>query len=120
MKIKLSFLGAAGNVAGSRFLLEANGTRILIDCGLYQERELTGRNWEPFPVPPHTINAVLLTHAHVDHCGLLPRLVRNGFRGKVYCTEATAEIAQIVILDSAHLQEEDAEFKKRRHQRFQQ
>ena len=117
MKIKLSFLGAAGNVAGSRFLLEANGTRILIDCGLYQERELTGRNWEPFPVPPHTINAILLTHAHVDHCGLLPRLVRNGFRGKVYCTEATAEIAQIVILDSAHLQEEDAEFKKRRHQR---
>ena len=89
----------------------------MIDCGLYQERELTARNWEPFPIPPHTVDAVLLTHAHVDHCGLLPKLVHDGFHGKVYCTEATSEIAQIVLLDSAHLQEEDAEFKKRRHQR---
>ncbi len=117
MKIKLTFLGAAGNVAGSRFLLEANDKRILIDCGLYQERNLTSRNWEPFPIPPHTLDAVLLTHAHVDHCGLLPKLVHDGFHGKVYCTEATSEIAQIVLLDSAHLQEEDAEFKKRRHLR---
>ena len=117
MKIKLSFLGAAGNVAGSRFLLETNNTRILIDCGLYQERDLLSRNWEPFPIPPHTVDAVLLTHAHVDHCGLLPKLVHDGFHGKIYCTEATSEIAQIVLLDSAHLQVEDAEFKKRRHQR---
>ena len=117
MKIKMTFLGAAGNVAGSRFLLETNNTRILIDCGLYQERELTVRNWEPFPIPPSTLNAVILTHAHVDHCGLLPKLVHDGFHGNVFCTEATAEIAQIVLLDSAHLQQEDAEFKKRRHQR---
>ena len=117
MHIKLSFLGAARNVTGSKYLLEANNTRLLVDCGLYQEREYGSRNWQPFPVPPHTLDAVLLTHAHVDHCGLLPKLVREGFRGKIYCTEATSEIAQIILLDSAHLQEEDADFKRRRHQR---
>ncbi len=116
MQIKLSFLGAAHNVTGSRYLLEVNNTRLLVDCGLYQEREFTGRNWDPFPIPPDTINAVLLTHAHLDHCGLLPKLVSEGFRGKIYCTEATSEIAQIVLLDSARLQEEDAEFKKKRHE----
>lgn len=89
----------------------------MVDCGLYQERAFTYRNWEPFPIPPESIDAVLLTHAHVDHCGLLPKLVREGYRGKIYCTSATADIAQIILLDSARLQEEDAEFKKRRHQR---
>lgn len=117
MQIKLSFLGAARNVTGSRYLLEIDHTRILVDCGLYQERKLTNRNWAPFPVPPDTIDAVLLTHAHLDHCGLIPKLVREGFRGKIYCTEATSEISQIILLDSAHLQEEDAAFKKRRHER---
>jgi metallo-beta-lactamase family protein len=97
--------------------LEANDSRFLIDCGLYQERALLGRNWEPFPVPPGSIDAVILTHAHVDHCGFLPKLVHDGFKGKVYCTEASFEIAKIVLLDSAHLQMEDAEFKKRRHQK---
>jgi len=117
LQIKLRFLGAAGNVTGSRYLLEANGVRLLIDCGLYQERQFKSRNWEPFLIPPHTLDAVLLTHAHIDHCGLLPKLVGAGFRGKIYCTEATSEIAQIILLDSAHLQEEDAEFKRRRHER---
>jgi metallo-beta-lactamase family protein len=117
MSIKLQFLGAAQNVTGSRHLLQANGTRLLIDCGLYQERHFQARNWEPFTVPPESINAVLLTHAHLDHCGLLPKLVKNGFRGKIYCTQATAEIAQIILLDSAKLQEEDAEFKRKRHER---
>ena len=117
MQIKLTFLGAAHNVTGSRYLLETNNIRFLVDCGLYQERELRGRNWEPFPVPPHTIDAVLLTHAHVDHCGLVPKLVREGFRDRIYCTAATSEIAQIILLDSAHLQEEDADFKKKRHER---
>ena len=117
MQIKLSFLGAARNVTGSRFLVEADGLRILVDCGLYQERDLRGRNWDPFPIPPKTIVAVLLTHAHLDHCGLLPKLVREGFGGKIYCTAATAEIARIILLDSAHIQEEDAEYKRRRHQR---
>lgn len=117
MQIKLSFLGAARNVTGSRYLLEIDHTRILVDCGLYQERNLTSRNWAPFPVPPGTIDAILLTHAHLDHCGLIPKLVREGFQGKIYCTEATSEISQIILLDSAYLQEEDAAFKKRRHKR---
>ena len=117
MQIKLQFLGAAQNVTGSRHLLEANGTKILIDCGFYQERQFRERNWEPFAVPPATIDAVLLTHAHLDHCGLLPRLVKEGFKGNIYCTEATAEIAKIILLDSAKIQEEDAEFKRKRHER---
>ncbi|MFH1651292.1 MAG: MBL fold metallo-hydrolase [Chloroflexota bacterium] len=115
MTSKLSFLGAAGNVTGSCYLLEANDTRLLVDCGLYQERKLLARNWEPFPFNPREIDALLLTHAHVDHCGRIPKLVREGFRGKIICTRATAEIAEIILLDSAHLQEEDAAFKKRRH-----
>jgi len=88
-----------------------------VDCGLYQEREFQGRNWDPFTIPPNTLDAVLLTHAHLDHCGLLPKLVREGFQGRIYCTTATSEIAQIILSDSAHLQEEDAEFKKKRHER---
>jgi len=117
LQVKLSFLGASQNVTGSRFLLEANNTRLLVDCGLFQERKLRYRNWEPLPFDPGSIDAVLLTHAHVDHCGLIPKLVREGFRGNIYCTAATAEITKIILLDSAHLQEEDAEFKKRRHER---
>jgi len=117
MSIKLQFLGAAQNVTGSRHLLEVNGTRILVDCGLYQERHFRDRNWEPFTIPPGSIDAVLLTHAHLDHCGLLPKLVREGFKGRIYCTSATAEIAQIILLDSAKLQEEDAEFKRKRHEK---
>lgn len=117
MPIKLSFLGAARNVTGSRYLLEVNNIRLLVDCGLYQEREFRYRNWEPFTIFPSSLDAVLLTHAHLDHCGLLPKLVREGFQGRVYCTAATSEIAQIMLLDSAHLQEEDAEFKRKRHER---
>jgi len=115
--MNLTFLGAAQNVTGSRYLLEAAGKRVLIDCGLYQERDLVQRNWDPFPVPPSSIDAVLLTHAHIDHCGYLPRLVKNGFAGPVFGTDATADIAKIVLMDSAKLQAEDAEFKKRRHEK---
>ncbi len=117
MDIRISFLGAAENVTGSRFLLQANGHRFLIDCGMHQERELRSRDWEPFPVDPSYIDAVLVTHAHLDHCGYLPKLVREGFTGPVYCTPATKEIMKISLLDSAHIQESDAEIKKRRHQR---
>jgi len=117
VQIKLRFLGAAQNVTGSRHLLEVNGTRILVDCGLYQERDLKARNWESFDIPPESIDAVLLTHAHLDHCGLLPKLVREGFKGKIYCTAATSEIARIILLDAAKLQEEDAEYKRKRHER---
>ena len=117
MKIGLSFLGAAQNITGSRFLLEANGFKILVDCGLYQERQLRERNWDHFPTPAGEIDAVLLTHAHLDHCGWLPRLVKEGFRGRIFCTTATGAIARIVLLDAAKLQVEDAEFKRKRHRR---
>jgi metallo-beta-lactamase family protein len=117
MQIKLTFLGAAQSVTGSCYLIEAGNTRFLVDCGLYQERELTGRNWVPSTFPPESIDCVLLTHAHLDHCGLLPKLVREGFRGPIYGTAATNEIAEIILLDAAHLQEEDAEFKRKRHQK---
>jgi metallo-beta-lactamase family protein len=113
----ITFLGAARNVTGSRFLLSDDRTRILVDCGLYQERDLTARNWEQFPVDPSTLDAVMLTHAHLDHSGYLPRLVADGFRGSVYCTAATADLVQILLEDSARIQTEDAAFKKRRHQR---
>ena len=89
----------------------------MVDCGLVQEREFLSRNWEPCPVSPQSLDAVLLTHAHLDHCGLIPKLVREGFQGRIYCTTSTSEITQIILLDSAHIQEEDAEFKRRRHER---
>ncbi len=105
----LTFLGAAGTVTGSKHLLEADGRRILVDCGLFQGlKELRLRNWAPLPVDPATIDAVILTHAHLDHCGYLPRLVAAGFRGRVFCTPATKELCSLVLPDSAHLQEEDA------------
>lgn len=117
MRIKLSFLGAAQNVTGSQYLIETNNVKFLVDCGLYQERELLGRNWAPFLFSPERLDAVLLTHAHLDHCGLLPKLVREGFNRAIYCTGATSEITQIMLLDSGKIQEEDANFKRGRHER---
>ena len=113
----LKFLGAAKNVTGSCHLLQSGGRRILIDCGLYQERRYRNRNWDPFPLDLRGIHGVLLTHAHLDHCGRLPKLVAEGFRGPIYGTKATLEIAKIVLRDSAHIQMEDAEYKRLRHQR---
>ena len=108
--MKLTFLGAARTVTGSKHLLEAGGHRVLVDCGLFQGlKELRLRNWEPLPVPVESITSVVLTHAHLDHCGYLPRLVNQGFRGRVFCTPGTAELARIVLEDAARLQEEDAE-----------
>ena len=115
--VSLSFLGAAGCVTGSRFLLETGKTRILVDCGLYQEREHANRNWDPFPVPPHTIDHVVLTHAHLDHSGYLPKLAQLGYRGPVWCTPATAEIATVLLRDAARIQKEDANYKRKRHRR---
>jgi metallo-beta-lactamase family protein len=111
------FLGAAGYVTGSRFLIEAGRSRVLVDCGLCQERENLCHNWDPLAVSPATIQSVLLTHAHLDHCGWLPRLVKEGFRGRIYCTAPTIDIARILLADSARIMEEDAEAKRLRHQR---
>ncbi|HEY4711726.1 MAG TPA: MBL fold metallo-hydrolase [Dehalococcoidia bacterium] len=117
MLAKLTFLGGAGNVTGSCYLLESQDTRVLIDCGMYQERKYQERNWQPFPFDPRSIDVVFLTHAHLDHCGLLPKLVRDGYKGKIYCTQATAELAEIILLDAAQLQVEDAIYKAKRHKR---
>ena len=104
-------------MTGSCYYLEAGGLRLLIDCGMYQEREVRTRNWDPFPVSPKTIQFVLLTHSHLDHAGLLPKLVREGFSGNILTTSASAELCRIVLMDSARIQEEDAAFKKKRHKR---
>lgn len=115
--MKLTFLGANRQVTGSRYCLEAGGSKILIDCGLFQEREFLARNWEPCPTPASELDAVLLTHAHLDHCGLLPRLVREGFHGPIYSTRPSVALAEVVLRDSARIQSEDAAFKKKRHAR---
>jgi len=115
MDIKLTFMGAARGVTGSRNFIEANGMTFLVDCGLYQEHEFLHRNWEPFRCKPSELTAVLLTHAHLDHSGLLPKLVNEGFHGRVICTPATADITKIMLLDAAQVQEEDAAYKKKRH-----
>ena len=115
--MKLKFLGAARQVTGSCYFLEAGGLRILIDCGLFQEREFVYRNWEHFPVPPDQIDYILLTHVHLDHSGLIPKLVREGFAGEIMTTLASKEMYPIVILDAARIQKEDAAFKKKRHRK---
>lgn len=108
--MKLTFLGAVGTVTGSRYLLEDDNRKILVDAGLFQGRkELRERNWTPPTFDPAEIDAVLLTHAHIDHSGYIPRLVKEGFRGPVYCTAATQDLCSILLPDSGHLQEEDAE-----------
>lgn len=114
MTFELQFLGAAGTVTGSRYLLTNNSRRILIDCGLFQgEKSLRLKNWEEFGVTPSEIEAIILTHAHIDHSGFIPRLVKEGFRGKIYCTPATMELCKILFPDSGHLMEEEAEYLNR-------
>src|SRR5262245_27306756 len=105
----LTFLGAAGTVTGSKHLLELDGRRILVDCGLFQGlKELRDRNWQPLPFNPAELDAVILTHAHLDHCGYLPRLVAGGYRGRIFCTPATKELCSVGLPGAARLQEEDA------------
>jgi metallo-beta-lactamase family protein len=114
-RTSLHFLGAAGTVTGSRYLIESAGQRILVDCGLFQGyKQLRERNRAEFPVPPDTIDTVLLTHAHLDHSGYIPALVRNGFRGKVICTPATRDLCSLLLPDSGHLQEEEAKYARKK------
>ena len=115
--MNIQFLGAALQVTGSSYLVEAGGLRMLVDCGFYQEREYRARNWKPFPVAPDSIDFLLLTHVHLDHCGYIPRLVKGGFSGDILATEATKAMYPIVILDAAKIQEEDAAYKKKRHKK---
>jgi metallo-beta-lactamase family protein len=112
--MRLTFLGASETVTGSKYLLEEPGLRILVDCGLFQGvKNLRLRNWAPLPVPADSIDAVILTHAHIDHSGYLPLLTRSGFHGPVYCTPGTAALCEIMLPDSAKLQEEEADFANR-------
>jgi len=115
--VKLQFLGANRQVTGSRYCLEAGDTKVLIDCGMYQEREYLDRNWEPSPIPPKDIHALVLTHAHLDHCGLIPRLVHEGFHGPILTTPASADLAELILRDAAQIQMEDVAFKQKRHRK---
>ena len=115
--MKIRFLGATRQVTGSSYLLDAGGVKILVDCGLFQERDYSNRNWEAFPVPPDQIHYLLLTHVHLDHSGLIPKLVKEGFAGDILLTRASKKLFPIMILDSARMQEEDAAFKKKRHEK---
>ena len=118
----IQFLGAAGTVTGSKHLINTSfdgdgkkGMQVLVDCGLFQgQKEWRERNWQDTPVPAHEIDAVILTHAHLDHCGWIPRLVKEGFRGKIYATAPTIDLCGIILPDSGHLQEEDADFYNKR------
>ena len=105
----LTFLGAAGTVTGSKHLIDTGTHRVLVDCGLFQGlKELRERNWHPLPIEASAVDAVILTHAHLDHCGYLPRLVAQGFKGRVFCTAGTRDLCSLVLPDAAHIQEEDA------------
>ncbi|MEE8605537.1 MAG: MBL fold metallo-hydrolase, partial [Candidatus Aminicenantaceae bacterium] len=115
--MKIKFLGANQQVTGSCSLLETESALVLVDCGLFQEREYLARNWNPFPVAPDTIDMLLLTHVHLDHCGLIPKFVREGFSGPILLTSPSEALLPIVLLDSARIHEEDASYKKKRHKR---
>lgn len=113
MNIRVKFLGAAGEVTGSKYLLTLDNFNLLVDCGLFQGRkELRELNWKEFPIPPRDIHAVVITHAHLDHTGYLPRLFRQGYQGPVYCTGATADLMDLILMDSARLQTEEAKYAK--------
>lgn len=114
MSLNLSFLGGAGTVTGSKYAVEHEGHKVLVDCGLFQGfKALRLKNWAPFPIDPHDIEAVILTHAHLDHSGYLPLLVKNGFRRSIFCSHATTDLCAILLPDSGHLQEKDAEYANR-------
>lgn len=107
--MKITFLGAVEEVTGSKYLVESGNTKVLVDCGMFQgKKEIRKRNWDEFPIAPSSIDAIIVTHAHMDHTGYIPVLVKNGFKGVIYCTKATYELCAILLVDSGYLQEEDA------------
>jgi metallo-beta-lactamase family protein len=115
MDVQVKFLGAAKSVTGSKYLLDIDGFKLLFDCGLFQGlKDLRLRNWDPFPIDPATINAVVISHAHIDHTGYLPRLIASGYNGPIYCTVPTAELMELLLLDSAKLQEEEAAYARKK------
>jgi metallo-beta-lactamase family protein len=115
MDVRVKFLGSAGSVTGSRYLIDLGEFEFLVDCGLFQgRRNLRERNWDKFPMPLGEMEAIILTHPHLDHIGSLPRIVKKGFKGPIYCTEASAELAKILLLDSGKLQAEEAEYAKKK------
>ena len=112
--MKLRFLGATETVTGSKYLVRQGGSTLLVDCGLFQGyKQLRLRNWEPLPVPAVDIDAIVLTHAHIDHSGYLPLLVKQGFRGRIWCSAATRDLCRILLPDSGGLQEEEADYANR-------
>jgi metallo-beta-lactamase family protein len=111
---RITFYGGVGTVTGSKYLLQHNGENVLVDCGLFQgERELRDRNWEPMPFDPSAVDAVIITHAHIDHTGYLPKLVKAGFHGEITTSKATADLMRILLPDSGRLQEEEADYRNR-------
>jgi len=115
--LTLRFLGANRQVTGSCHYLKTGGARLLVDCGMFQERAFLPRNWEPSSLRPKNLDALFITHAHIDHCGLVPKLVREGFRGPIHATHASAELIKLLLEDSARIQVEDATYKKKRHRK---
>ena len=115
--MKLQFLGAARQVTGSQYYVEADGARLLVDCGMYQERAYLARNWDPSPLRLRELDALLLTHAHVDHCGLAPKLVQDGLSRPDHGHSASADLVELVLRDAAEIQAEDAAFKEKRHRK---
>src|SRR5262245_35378685 len=115
--MKLHFLGANRQVTGSRYCLEVAGQQVMVDCGMFQERRFQPRNWDPSPLPPGDVDALLLTHVHIDHCGLIPKFVKDGFHSPIYATDPSVALADIMMRDAAEIQEEDIGYKLKRHQR---
>ena len=110
----IEFWGGVGTVTGSKYLVQTNKARVLVDCGMFQGlKELRERNWQEPPFDPRSLNCVLITHAHIDHTGYLPRLVKHGFHGPIYCSRGTADLLKILLPDAGRLQEEEADYRNR-------